>query len=218
MAQFAKARHNMVEGQIRPNKVTDPFVIDAFAAIPREMFVPENLRGVAYVGGDIAVGPGRRLMEPMVLARMLQEVRIRPDDVVLDVAAATGYSAAVLSRLAASVIAVEPDPVLAACAVRSLADVGAANVRVVNAPAEKGCATYAPYDAIVINGSVSRIPSELTDQLAQNGRMVVAVLDDDGLGQLRLYLKIGGCVSFRVLFEAKPCLAPGFSVPPDFVF
>jgi len=112
MTDLAVARFHMVEGQIRPNHVTDPRVLAAMSEIPRERFVPEGRQSVAYVDEDIEIAPGRYLMEPMVLARLVQEARIRPQDVVLDVGCATGYSSAILAQLAEAVVALEEDEML----------------------------------------------------------------------------------------------------------
>ncbi|WP_040847964.1 protein-L-isoaspartate O-methyltransferase family protein, partial [Nitrospirillum viridazoti] len=111
-ADYTAARVNMIEGQIRPNKVTDPFVVEAFLAIPRERFVPEALAGVAYVDEDVPVAPGRYLMEPMVLARLVQELSLTRADKVLAVGVATGYAAAIMAEMAGSVVALESDPAL----------------------------------------------------------------------------------------------------------
>ena len=107
MPDYSAARYNMVEGQVRPNKVTDQALVEAMSRIPRELFVPKASRGIAYVDEDIPVAKGRYLIEPMVIARLLQEARIRPTDIVLDVGACTGYGSALLSRMAATVVALE---------------------------------------------------------------------------------------------------------------
>ena len=127
MIDFAVVRRNMVESQIRPNKVTDPLLLAALLEIPREQFLPKSRRGVAYVDEDIEVGEGRYLMEPMVLARLLQAAEIKPTDIALDIGCATGYSTAVLARLANSVVALEADAELAALASENLIELGVAN-------------------------------------------------------------------------------------------
>jgi protein-L-isoaspartate(D-aspartate) O-methyltransferase len=218
MTDFAAARANMIEGQLRPNKITDPRLLDALAAVPREAFVPPASRAVAYADGEVAVGRARSLMAPLVLARMVEEAAVRPSDVVLDLAGATGYSAALLSHLAATVVAVEPDAALVETARSVFSELGAANVEVVNGPAEAGYPRHAPYDVIVINGAVERIPVALFDQLAEGGRLLAAEVGDDGLGRVRVHLKVAGSVSSRVLFEARPVEAPGFQIAREFVF
>lgn len=218
MSDYAAARFHMVECQIRPNKVTDHRLVDALMDVPREVFVPQALRGVAYVDGDIAVGSGRFLMEPMVFARMLQEAGVNEAANVLDIGCATGYSTAVLARMAASVVGVEADPKLAEAAKGALAQAGIANATVVNAPLAEGCAVKAPYDVIIFEGAVAEVPSAVCEQLAEGGRMVATVLGDRGLGEVRLYQRYGRAVSSRVLFEAQPHLLPGFEPKPKFEF
>ena len=131
MTDYARARFLMVEGQVKPNKVTDEGVVDAMLEVPRELFVPKSLRGVAYVDEDIQVAPGRYLVEPMILARLLNEATVRPTDIVLDVGGGTGYSAALLARLASTVVAVEGDPGLAGQATATLQHLGVDNAVVV---------------------------------------------------------------------------------------
>src|ERR687886_647850 len=131
MIDYAAARLNMVESQIRPNKVVDLNVRQAFLDVPRELFVPEHLRGIAYIDEDVPLGGGRYLMEPMVLGRFLQFALIEPHETVLEVGAGTGYGAAVMSRLARGVVALESDPPLLARARTALRATGAANVTLV---------------------------------------------------------------------------------------
>ncbi|WP_448187616.1 protein-L-isoaspartate O-methyltransferase family protein [Azospirillum sp. sgz301742] len=218
MSDYAAARFHMVECQIRPNKVTDHRLVDALMDVPRELFVPQPLRGVAYVDGDVAVGKGRYLMEPMVFARMLQEAGVDETANVLDIGCATGYSTAVLGRMAASVVGVESDPALASAAKSALLQAGVANAEVVNGPLGEGCAAKAPYDVIIFEGAVAEVPQAICDQLAEGGRMVATVLGDRGLGEVRLYQRYGRAVSSRVLFEAQPHLLPGLEPKPKFEF
>ena len=218
MSDYAAARYYMVEGQIRPNKVTDHRLVEAMLTIPREVFVPKASRGIAYVDEDIAIGNGRYLMEPMVFARMLQEAGIQETDVVLDIGCGSGYSTAILSRLAATVVAVESDAALAQRATEALAEVGVDNAVVFNVPLTDGYPVQGPYDVIIIEGSVAEVPETICNQLAEGGRMVVAVEGENGIGEMRLFRRVGGVVSSRILFEARPRLLPGFEAQPKFVF
>jgi protein-L-isoaspartate(D-aspartate) O-methyltransferase len=209
------ARRNMVESQIRPNKVTDLRVIEAFEAVPRERFVPAHLAGVAYIDDDLQIAPGRYLIEPMVLARLAQALEVQPTDKVLCIGVGHGYGAAVMARLAASVVALDGDAGLCAAAKRALAGLG--NVNVIEGDLAAGHAAGAPYDVILIEGAVERLPAGLSAQLAEGGR-IGTVLVEGGMGHAALCLKTGGGVSHRQLFEAGTPRLPGFAAPPRFVF
>jgi len=215
---YTAARINMVEGQVRPNKVTDLRLVDAMLAVPRELFVPKALRGIAYVDEDIQVAPGRYLMEPMVLARLMQEAGIGATDVVLDIGCASGYSAAVLGRIAATVIALEQDADLANRATANLAGIGADNAVVVTGPLTAGWVKDQPYDVIMLDGAVAQVPDALLDQLNEGGRLVAVVCEDGRMGQARLYRKVAGMVAGRTLFDAAVRLLPGFEPRPGFQF
>ncbi|MBV8120147.1 MAG: protein-L-isoaspartate O-methyltransferase, partial [Alphaproteobacteria bacterium] len=128
---FEAARTHMIESQLRPNKVTDARVIGAFARIRRELFVPENVRSIAYIDEDVPVAPGRRLMEPLVAARLIQAAAVERTDVALVVGAGTGYEAAVLSKLARAVVALEENAELARLARAALVEENIASVSVV---------------------------------------------------------------------------------------
>lgn len=216
--EYSAARLNMVDSQIRPNKVTDQRVVDAFLAIPRDQFVPAGLRGVAYVDKSIPVGNGRFLLEPMVLARLLNEAKIEATDIVLDVGTGTGYSAAVIGRLAATVVALESDAGLAAQANQTMQTHGVDNAAIMQGPLAAGWAKQGPYNVIVVQGAVSAVPQALLDQLAEGGRLVAVVLPESGQGVARLYQKTGGQVSSRILFDASASLLPGLEAKPDFQF
>lgn len=216
MPDYAAARVHMVEGQVRPNKVTDPRLIEAMGAVPREAFAAVQAREIAYADADLPVSGNRRIPSPMVFAKMVQEAEIRPSDVVLDLAPGSGYSTAVLARIARAVVAVEPDRALFAAAGEALDNAG--NVTLVQGNAAAGHPALAPYDVILIEGGVECVPVALTEQLADGGRLVACVIGSDGVGRASLYLRTGRAVSSRVLFEAKPCLIPGFSVTKEFVF
>jgi protein-L-isoaspartate(D-aspartate) O-methyltransferase len=208
----------MVESQLRTNKVSDTALLEAFGGVPRELFVPEPLRGIAYVDEDIALENGRFVMEPMILARLLQAARPEPDDVALDLGCATGYATAILSRLVATVVALEGEPALAAEANRTLSELEIDNAVVVEGPLTTGYPKQAPYNVIVVGGAVAEIPPAISDQLADRGRLVAVVKADAGMGRATLVQRNGGVVASRILFDAAAPMLPGFEIEPGFVF
>ncbi len=218
----ALQRHNMVEGQIRPNQVTDTLLIAAMGDVPREAFLPAEARGFAYVDEAIAIGGGRYLMEPMVLARLLQAARVAADDTALVIGCASGYSAAILARLASVVVAVEEDAELAAKAVQVLIDLGVDNVAVLEGVLAEGHAKQAPYDVILVGGAMAEIPTAIIDQLADGGRLVCVLGTGAGagagLGRGTLVTRHGPTIARRKLFDAGTPLLPGFHSRPDFRF
>ncbi len=174
-----EARECMVNSQIRPNKVTDPRILAAMRRIPRERFLPAGLLPFAYLDEDIALGNGRYMMEPMVLARLLQAAQLQPDERVLVVAAGAGYGAAVLAACGCRVTALEDDAALIALA-RSVLPAEAPGVTLVTGPLAAGWAANAPYDLILIEGAVPDIPSALLGQLQSQTGRVLAVQGGDG--------------------------------------
>ncbi len=218
MADFAAARQNMVDSQIRTNKVTDPELLSALAETPREQFLARHLQDIAYIDEDLAIGGGRYLMEPMVLARMIQALDLDPGDVVLDVGCASGYSSAVLARLATAVVALECDEPLAREATANFAEMGIDNVVVVDDELSRGHAEQAPYQAIFLNGAVPAIPEVLIGQLAEGGRLCAVVDDGTGSGRAVRAVRRGATVARRVLFDANVPPLPGFAREPGFVF
>lgn len=176
MSDFTTSRQYMVDCQVRPSDVTDLRIIDAMLAVPRENFVPQSKRLIAYLDSDIDVAadgrPKRCLIKPAVLAKMLQAATISETDRVLVVGCATGYSAAVVAHLAAQVFATEPDSALANAAARNLADLGLANVTVSTAKPAEGEKAHAPYDVIVMDGATEVEPHGLYEQLKMGGRLV----------------------------------------------
>jgi len=218
MTDFAQARRMMVEGQIRTNDVTDLRVLAAFDEVPRERFVPPRWQPIAYLDRDVPVeetGGGRRLLKPMVLAKLIQAADVQAGDRVLDLACATGYSTAILSRLAASVVALEEDVDLAQKATQNLKHV--ANVTVVQGPLAGGWPERAPYDVILLNGKSEVVPQDICRQLSDGGRLV-GVVGEGVVGKAMIYLSEGGDVSGRPIFDAAAALLPGFAKPPAFVF
>src|SRR5262245_50068024 len=152
MTDFTLARRNMIDGQLRPNRVNNVQLLAAIADLPRERFLPPGLRSVAYADDDVPLGNGRYLIEPMVLARLIQTLQPQPEDKALVVASGPGYGAALLARLVKSVVAVEGDAGLASSADQTIRELGIANVRHVAGKMEDGCAADGPYDVILIEG------------------------------------------------------------------
>lgn len=219
MIDYAAIRLNMVDSQIRTNKVTNAEIIAAFESVPREAFVPERLAASAYVDEDVALGNGRYLMEPMILARLLQEARPGPADVALDVGCGTGYATAILAKLAATVVALESDPELAAAATKVLADLGIDNAVVVEGPLPDGWPAQAPYGVILLNGAVSEVPEAIRGQLAEGGRLATVLRPDSGPGQGILMRRSGGTVAAgRAFFDAATPVLAGFAREAGFVF
>ncbi|HIC81601.1 MAG TPA: protein-L-isoaspartate O-methyltransferase [Kiloniellaceae bacterium] len=218
MVDFAAARLNMVDSQIRTNKVTDPRVIEAFETVPRERFVGEPLEGIAYVDEDLEVAPARFLMEPMVLARLLQAAAPGPTDMVLDVACASGYSTAVLAGLAETVVGLDNDRGLVESANRTLNGLDIDNAVVVEGALAAGYSKQAPYNVVVIQGAVTEVPAAIKAQMADGGRLVTVVVDEAGIGRATLIQRSGEVYSARVLFDAATPVLPGFERAPGFVF
>lgn len=219
MTDFALARRNMVDGQLRPNRVTNSQLLAAVSALPREKFLPEGLRSVAYSDEDVPLGGGRFLMEPMVLARLIQTLQARETDRALVVASSRGYGAALLSRLVKTVVAVESDAALAAAARQMASELQLANVELKIGPLEAGAADSGPYDVILIEGAVQQVPVAIVEQLVDGGRLATVVAGPPGaLGTAQLFMKEGGVASGRPLFDAGTPSLPGFAPPPRFTF
>jgi protein-L-isoaspartate(D-aspartate) O-methyltransferase len=220
---FATARRKMVDNQVRPNDVTDLRLIAAMLETPRERFVSADRANLAYVDADLPIeepgpgGAGRRLLRPMVLARLLQIAEITESDHVLDVACGTGYSSAILARLAKSVVALEDAPERAERAARLLAEMNVANVRVVSGPIEAGWPPAAPYDVILVNGAVELLPDKLLAQLKEGGR-VVAIVGAGPVGVGTLYRSVANDVSGRAVFDAPAPALKAFARLKSFVF
>jgi len=207
---YAKARFNMVESQIRTNKVTEPALLAAMSRLPRQIFVPAGLAGVAYVDKSLRIAPNRYLLEPLVIARLLQEAMVSPSDKALVIGAGTGYSTAILADLAASVTAVESDAALADTARSNLAALAVTNAVVHTGPLEQGYAASGPYDVILIDGMIAELPRQIAEQLADHGRLVTVQAQGGRSGTGMLYRKLGGSVSGRVLFDSVAPFLPGF--------
>ncbi len=212
---FNVAREKMVASQIRTSEVTDPLVVDAMSDVPREKFVPADKQGFAYLDEDLAIGNGRFVMEPMIVARLIQLAELQPTDSVLVIGAGTGYLAAVAARMAASVIALEGDSDLAEGAAKTYAELGIENVKVVVGNLKSGWT--GPFDAIIIDGAVEEVPDEFRTQLKDGGRLV-CVVREGPVGRATLITRAGDSYGSRQEFDAMtPCL-PGFEKQPQFTF
>jgi protein-L-isoaspartate(D-aspartate) O-methyltransferase len=219
MTDFALARRNMIDGQLRPNKVTNTALLAAIGELPREKFLPEAVRSVAYADEDVPLGGGRYLLEPMVLARLIQTLQPQSDDRALVVGAGRGYGAALLARLVKAVTALESDPALAAAGAQIIKDLALDGVQWVAGKLEQGAPASAPYDVVLIEGAVRQVPQAIFDQLAEGGRLAVIVSGPPGaMGVAQIFVKEGGVTSGRPLFEAGTPLLPGFAPPLRFTF
>ncbi len=214
---FSVARQHMLDSQIRTNKVTEESILAAMAAIPREIFLPEAARSRAYLDEDVALAPGRYLMEPMVMARLVQAAEIGPEDFVLVVGAASGYAPALIAPLAGGVIGLESDPALAAIARRNLTTLGLGGIEIAIGELTAGYPQKSPYGAILIDGAIEILPPALSDQLAEGGRLV-AIRREAGIGRAVRLVKGQGRLAERILFDAQVPLLPGFAAPAGFVF
>lgn len=219
---FAAARRHMVDCQIRPNKVTDERLIEILETLPRERFVPESRQSLAYIDEDLKITEDRYLMEPVVLARLLQALcegrRDNAGGVALVVGCGAGYSAAVLGHLYDMVFALESDGGLAAEATKLMSDLAMDNVVVQEGPLNEGWAKEAPFDAIFIDGCVEEIPESIVSQLANGGKLATICKSANGLGHAVLKIRNGDASSQRELFDASVPLLKEFNKEAGFVF
>jgi protein-L-isoaspartate(D-aspartate) O-methyltransferase len=221
MSGFATARQKMVDGQVRTNDVTDIRILEAMLALPRELFVPESRRALAYLDQDMDVSEGgaakRYMIKSQTLAKLLQAAEIKPSDNVLVVGGATGYAAAVVSHLAAKVTASESDSALVAKGKKLLGQLGLTNVAMEVASPAEGDPAHGPYDVIVLNGATEVAPQRLFEQLAEGGRLV-GVFAASKPARAMIVTKSHGDLGHRQLFNAAAPLLPGMERVPSFVF
>ena len=216
---FDSRRTNMVESQIRANKVTSEAVIEAIETIARELFVPDELRGIAYVDDDIALEGGRCVMEPRVLARMIQTLQADSNSHALIVGAGTGYAAAVLSRVAQTVVAEESIVGQAEMASEALESIGITNVVIEQGDLMQAAAEHGPFDDILFGGSIAQVPANLVDFLEEGGRAMAVVSDSgEGYGAATLFTKFGGHLGEVSVFDAAIPALPEFDAPKNFSF
>jgi protein-L-isoaspartate(D-aspartate) O-methyltransferase len=226
MTDFAAARRMMVDGQVRTADVTDLRLLAAMLELPRERFFPDDKASLAYLDLDVTVSapgqPVRRLLKPMVLAKLIQAAGIAGSDHVLDVGCASGYSTALLTHLAGSVVGLDEDTALARQATDAMSWAGKSwagppNVKIVTGPLAQGCAGEGPYDVILLQGSAEMIPPGLFEQLKNGGRLV-GVLGRGPQGKAMCYRRVEADFSGRPVFDAAAAALPGFAKPLEFVF
>lgn len=214
---YARARRMMVDAQVRPNDVTDLNLQAAFLAVPRELFVPPGAEAQAYADLEPEAAPGRALLRPRDLAKLLQALAPKAGDRALEIAGATGYTTALMARMGAHATLLEPDPELARAARAALQGAGAEGALVVSTDAISGWPDAAPYDVIVLNGAAEIVPEAWLAQLADGGRLGMIVRDGPA-GHARIYTRSGAVTAYRVVFDAAPPVAPGLSKPKAFAF
>lgn len=216
MTDYQTRRKTMVDTQIRPSDVTKFPIIEAFLSVPREKFVPDGKREAAYIGENFKIGQSRVILEPRTLAKLLDALDIRNDELVLDIGPGLGYSSAVISPMAEVVIAVEDDSSMANEAEEILTEVGADNVVIQIGKLEDGAPEHGPYDVIILQGGVEKIPSSILKQLKNGGR-IGAIFIEEGLGTAKIGFKLNDKVNWRYCFNAAAPVLPGFFKQKDFV-
>lgn len=217
MMDFSAARRTMVENQLRTYDVLDYNTLEVMGALPREVFLPPSLKMLAYLDQSIPLGRGRSLMSPLVFGRLLQALEVGKTDKVLDVAGATGYSAAAFGMLAGSVMAIDEDEAELETAKRNFEALGLGNVVASLANVTEGCPEHAPYDIIFINGAVEVEPKALLAQLGDGGRLGV-VLATGSAGRAVVYRKNGGQITVTRIVDGEAVLLPSFRKPVEFQF
>jgi protein-L-isoaspartate(D-aspartate) O-methyltransferase len=215
MSDFTARRTAMVDTQVRPSDVTKFPIIEAMLTVPREAFVPRDLREAAYMGKNLALDETRVVLEPRTLAKMLDALDINNDELVLDIGTGLGYSSAVIARMAEAVVAVEDDETRAEEAQSILAEQNVDNVVVHTGALVDGSAAHGPYDVILVQGGVEDVPADLTAQLKEGGR-IACLFMTGALGEMRIGHKLDGDVIWRPVFNAGAPVLPGFERAREF--
>ena len=216
---FNRARKIMLESQIRPNKVIDEKVLSAFSIIPRELFVQKSMRDIAYIDEDLPLSNGRYLMEPMVLARLIQSLNLNVSDNVMIIGVGTGYSAAIISQIVASVIGIESRTNLIKKAENNLVHLDITNTVLFKERLQDGYSKEAPYNAILIDGGVSFVPDSILNQLAKNGRLVSIYRQKiETAGEASLWMRAASNFTRTCLFNAQVPTLEEFKKKPEFSF
>lgn len=214
---FGAARETMVESQIRPSDVTDLKLLAAFRRMPRERFVPASKMALAYGDTVLDYGDGRSLLLPRDFAKLVQAADIQPEEVVLDISCARGYSTAILSKLAETVVGLETDDETVDRATALLTDLDVVNAAVVKGDLKRGAPEHGPFDVIIVGGAVPEVPQAWLGQLANGGRLAV-IIQNGPIGRATIFTKSGNAVGDRVIFDAYAPTLSGFETAPSFVF
>lgn len=217
MFDYSAARTAMVDGQIRPADVTQYPVLEAMSHVPRELYVPSDKKTYAYADEQLVIEQGRTLLDPRSFAKMINNLRIKPNEMVLDIGAGYGYSSAILSRLAELVVAVEEDPSMADIAQSTLSEQSADNVVVHQSKLTAGAPEHGPYDVIILEGGVQTVPDELVSQIKEGGR-IAAIFVNDHVGRCRIGYKKESVISWSDEFDVMTPVLPGFEVEKEFSF
>ena len=201
---FKIARKNMVENQIRANKVTNLNLINAFLDVPREKFVPDALQEISYVDEDIQLSRNRFMMKPMILARLFQSLSLKGNENILHVGSNSGYGSAILSRMCSSVISLESDKKLFETSIHTFSNMGFDNVVPLHGSMENGVEKEAPFDIIFIEGSIETEPKSLFGQLNENGKLIAIIRPANiKIGKAKLFFKISNEIGLENLFDAQ---------------
>ncbi len=217
MQDFSITRQNMINSQLKPNGVLNPLVLDALSKVPKETFVPEIYKNLAYLDESLEISTGRYLMESMVFGKLIQEIRFDPEDVVLDIGCGTGYSTAVFSKLVATVVGLEENQHLRDQAIKNLLHLNVDNVAVIDGSHNQGDSENGPYNVIFLGGAVEFIPNIIKNQLNDGGRLV-AVLNKENVGRGIIVQRNNDTFTQRDLFDANIPILAGFSSDVGFVF
>lgn len=223
MGDFQQARRQMVDCQIRPNDITDLDIIDAFSSVPREMFVPQSKKEIAYIDKDLMIadsGPQseeRFLMQATPFAKLVKAASIKPSDLVLCVACGCGYGAAIVANLADSVVAIDENQSLVDHASETVNELGIDNLAIIHGDLEKGCPSEAPFDVILIEGAIIAPPDTLFAQLRDGGRLVT-VMGEGLSSEVCIYLKQSSDISIIKSGNVSVPSLTAFSLKEEFTF
>lgn len=220
MENYVSCRKNMIDGQLRTSGITDLKILDVFERVPREKFLSETHRSMAYIDEDILIDNGCFLMEPVIFARLLQVAQPKADDVVLNMGDDTGYAAAILSYLSSTVVTLESKVGVLDRARKVWAEMDICNIAVIKGRGQEGCPEHGPYSLIVINGSIPALPDSLPKQLSKNGRIVTIIKEPHSrCGKITIFKRDNNNVlSSAVSYDAATPFLQDFEPVDEFVF
>lgn len=216
-SNFEQRRINMVDCQVRPSDVTSFPIIQAMLTIPREDYVPASKKELAYLGDHLGIGNGRFLLDPRILAKMIETLAIRPDELVLDIGSGLGYSSAIIASLAEAVISLEVIEEFFNKAENTFSHHSVDNAVPVNGILAEGVPRYGPYDVVTIQGGIEKVPQGITDQLKLGGRIGAIVCTENG-GKYSIGINKANGIDWQTAFDAEAPILPGFEKAEEFVF